>query len=208
MKSQLAKNIADLNEEEVLSQIRRELDAGTDPMAILDDCRNGIVLVGEKYENGEYFISDLMMAGEIFKQVSKMLAPAFKTDGVPRKKWVVIGTVKGDIHDIGKNLVVTMLQAANYGVKDLGVDVAPQRFVEAVQETGAKVLALSCLLTVGYDSMKETVSALDSAGLRPMVKVMIGGGPITENVCKYSGADGWGTNPQAAVKYCNKWIGG
>lgn len=208
MKSQLAKNIADLNEEEVLSQIRRELDAGTDPMAILDDCRNGIVLVGEKYENGEYFISDLMMAGEIFKQVSKMLAPAFKTDGAPRKEVVVIGTVKGDIHEIGKNLVVSMLQAANYDVKDLGVDVAPQRFVEAVQETGAKVLALSCLLTVGYDSMKETVSALDSAGLRPMVKVMIGGGPITENVCKYSGADGWGTNPQAAVKYCNEWIGG
>jgi methanogenic corrinoid protein MtbC1 len=208
MKSQLAKNVSDLNEEEVLSQIRRELDAGTDPMAILGDCRDGIVLVGEKYENGEYFISDLMMAGEIFKQVSKILGPAFKTAGAPRKEVVVIGTVKGDIHEIGKNLVVSMLQAANYDVKDLGVDVAPQRFVEAVQETGAKVLALSGLLTLAYDSMKETVSALDSAGLRPMVKVMIGGGPITENVCKYSGADGWGTNPQAAVKYCNEWIGG
>ena len=208
MKSELVKNVSDLKEEEVLNQVRRDLDAGTDPMAILDECRDGIVLVGEKYENGEYFISDLMMAGEIFKQVSKILGPAFKTAGAPTKEVVVIGTVKGDIHDIGKNLVVGMLQAANYGVKDLGVDVPPQRFVEAVQETGAKVLALSGLLTLAYESMKETVSALDSAGLRPMVKVMIGGGPITENVCKYSGADGWGTNPQAAVKYCNEWIGG
>ncbi len=208
MKSELVKNVSDLNEEEVLNQVRRELDAGTDPMAILDECRDGIVLVGEKYENGEYFISDLMMAGEIFKQVSKILGPTLKTAGAPTKEVVVIGTVKGDIHDIGKNLVVGMLQAANYGVKDLGVDVPPQRFVEAVQETGAKVLALSGLLTLAYESMKETVSALDSAGLRPMVKVMIGGGPITENVCKYSGADGWGTNPQAAVKYCNEWIGG
>jgi methanogenic corrinoid protein MtbC1 len=208
MKSELVKNISDLNEEEVINQVRRELDAGTDPMAILDECRDGMVLVGEKYENGEYFVSDLMMAGETFRQVSKILAPAFKTAGAPAQEVVIIGTVKGDIHDIGKNLVVGMLQAANYGVKDLGVDVPAQRFVEAVQTTGAKVLALSGLLTLAYDSMMETVSSLDSAGLRPMVKVMIGGGPITENVCKYSGADGWGSNPQAAVRYCNEWIGG
>ena len=129
------------------------------------------------------------------------------TESLPRGK-VVIGTVEGDIHDIGKDIVVTMLKAANYDVHDLGVDVPPQRFVDALKETGAPVVGLSALLTTAFDSMKETVSALNAAGLRSRVKVMIGGGPVMEDTVNYTGADARGRDAQAAVTLCNQWIKG
>ena len=119
---------------------------------------------------------------------------------------VVIGTVKGDIHDIGKDIVVSLLKAANYDVRDLGVDVPPQKVVDTVKETGATVVGLSGLLTIAFDSMKETVAALATAGLRSKVKVMIGGGFVSETVQHYAGADAWGTDAQAAVSLCNQWI--
>jgi methanogenic corrinoid protein MtbC1 len=119
---------------------------------------------------------------------------------------VVVGTVMGDIHDIGKDIVVSLLQAGNFKVVDLGVDVPPAKFVEAVKESGAKVVGLSGLLTIGIDAMKTTVDALDAAGLRPDVKVMIGGGSLTEQVRELVGADALGANAQAAVDLCNKWM--
>jgi methanogenic corrinoid protein MtbC1 len=118
---------------------------------------------------------------------------------------VVVGTVKGDIHDIGKDLVVSMLKAANYEVIDLGVDVPPAKFVEAVQASQARIVGLSGLLTVSFDSMKSTVAALETAGLRSGVKVMIGGGPVTEQVRAYVGADALGADAQVAVALCNQW---
>ncbi len=208
MSDQLTTALADLEEETVLKLVSQRRDAGDAPLAILTSCREGMVAVGKRYEAGEYFVSELIMAGEIFKQANALLGSRIQTDGGGTRGKVVVGTVKGDIHDIGKDIVVILLKAANYEVRDLGVDVPPQKFVDAVKETGATVVSLSGLLTVSFDSMKETVAALDTAGLRPKVKVMVGGGPVTDQVRGYAGADAWGADAQAAVTLCNQWIGG
>jgi len=134
-----------------------------------------------------------------------MVSAKFKIDGGPKRGTVVIGTVKGDIHDIGKDIVVSLLRAGNYDVVDLGVDVPAAKFVEAVRQSGAKVVALSGLLTISFDAMKEAVAALAAAGLRSKVKVMVGGGPVTEQVRVYAGADAFGADAQAAVTLCDKW---
>jgi methanogenic corrinoid protein MtbC1 len=206
MSDQLATAMADLEESTALEIVRQRLDAGDNPMSILASCREGMTQVGKRFETREYFISELIMAAEIFKQASALLSSRLKTDVVGSRGKVVIGTVKGDIHDIGKDIVVSLLKAANYDVRDLGVDVPPQKVVDAVKETGATVVGLSGLLTVAFDAMKETVAALAAAGLRSKVKVMIGGGFVSETVQQYAGADAWGTDAQAAVSLCNQWI--
>ena len=205
-KQLLSQKLADLDEEGTLLAVRQELAAGADPLAILDACREGMIQVGKRYETNEYFVSDLMLAGEIFKQVSEALGPVLAAGAIGSKGKVVIGTVQGDIHDICKDLVVNMIKANGYDVTDLGVDVSPAKFIATLQETGATVLGLSGLLTIGYDAMKNTIAALDAAGLRPQVRVMIGGGPINEEVCKYTGADAWGSDAQNAVALCNDWL--
>ena len=201
----LVQKLADLDEEGVLAQVTDEMDNGTDPLQIFDACRKGMVAVGERYETGDYYVSDLMLAAEIFKQVTAILEPAMAGTVAETRGTVVIGTVQGDIHDIGKDLVVGMLRAGGFDVHDLGVDVAPAAFVSKVQETGAQVLALSGLLTIAFDSMKATVAAADGAGLRPAVKIMVGGGPVDETVCRYTGADAWGQSAQAAVSLATQW---
>jgi methanogenic corrinoid protein MtbC1 len=198
--------MSDLEEATVLKLVQEHLDAGRDPMAILTDCREGMALVGKRYEAGEYFVSELIMAGEVFKQATGLLGPHFNANGGASRGKVVIGTVKGDIHDIGKDLVVSLLKAGNYEVIDLGVDVPAAKFVEAVKDSGATVVGLSGLLTISFDAMKDTVVALEAAGLRPKVKVMVGGGPTTEQVRAYVGADALGADAQAAVTLCNRWI--
>ena len=205
MNDPLATAMADLEEATVLKLVKAKLDGGENPMAILASCREGVVLVGKRFEAGEYWVSDLMMSGEIFKQVSVLLSSLLKTDIVGTGGKVVIATVKDDIHNIGKDIVVSLLQAANYDVLDLGVDVPPQKVVEAVKETHATVVGLSGLLTVAFDSMKNTIDALAAAGLRSKVKVMIGGGSISEKVQHYTGADAWGADAQSAVSLANQW---
>jgi methylmalonyl-CoA mutase cobalamin-binding domain/chain len=206
MEKSLEQKVADLEEEEVLKLVQREIDLGKDPGDILSACQKGMEVVGERYSQGEYFVSDLMMAGEIFKEVSAMLSSRLAGKPVPTKGKVVFGTVKGDIHDIGKDLVVGILRSVGYEVTDLGVDVSPERFVEAVREKMAPVLGLSGLLTIAFDSMKETIEALKNAGLRSQTKVMVGGGPVNDEVRKYTGADGWGNDAPAAVNLCKEWI--
>jgi len=206
MDDKLTDALANLEENAVLALVKERLESNQDPLAILRACQEGMLQVGKRYEACEYFVSDLMLAGEIFKQVADVLSPKLKGVAARPRGKVVIGTVKGDIHDIGKNLVVTLLRAANYEVYDLGVDVPPRRFVEVLKETGAPVVGLSALLTVAFDGMKETLAALDGAGLRRQVKVMIGGGTITQETVAYIGADAMGRDAQAAVTLCNQWI--
>ena len=208
MENPIAQKLADLEEEAFLGLVRQELDAGADAMTILEDCRAGMVLVGKRFEENTYFISDLMMAGELFKQATKMLGPKMLLSGDASYGKVVVGTVKGDIHDIGKDLVVGMLKAASYDVYDLGVDVPPDKFIEVLKETGAPVLGLSALITTAFESMKDTVDAIREAGIRSQVKIMIGGGPVNQEVVKYSGADDWGADAQEAVSLCNRFIEG
>lgn len=208
MERPIVQKLADLEEEAFLGLVRQELEAGVDPLTILESCRKGMVLVGKRFEENIYFISDLMMAGEMFKQATNILAPKMKLSGEANRGKVVMGTVKGDIHDIGKDLVVGLLKAANYEVYDLGVDVAPERFVEVLKETKAPVLGLSALITTAFESMKDTVDALIEAGIRSQVKIMIGGGPINQDVVIYSGADDWGADAQEAVTLCNRFMEG
>lgn len=206
MGNDLTETLANLQEEEVLKLVRSGLDKGTDPLEILKACQKGMVLVGEKYEQNIFYVSDLMMAGEIFKGVSGLLGPHITEDSSPGAGRVVLGTVAGDIHDIGKDLVAGMLRANNFEVHDLGVDVKKEAFIDKLKETNAPMIALSGLLTVAFDSMKDVVSSLETEGLRDKVKVMIGGGPVNEDVCIYTGADGWGADAQVAVKLGLKWI--
>jgi methanogenic corrinoid protein MtbC1 len=206
MDKPIAQKLADLEEQAFLDLLRQELDAGADPMAILEECRAGMVLVGKRFEENMYFISDLMMAGELFKQATNILAPKMQLSGDASRGKVVVGTVKGDIHDIGKDLVVGMLKAANYNVHDLGVDVPPDKFIDTLKETEARVLGLSALLTTAFESMKDTIDAIKAAGIRSEVKIMIGGGPVNKAVVEYSGADAWGANAQEAVTLCNRFM--
>ena len=150
MSAQLVTALSNLEEEAVLKLVQESLDTGDDPMTILSACREGMAQVGKRYEDGEYYVSDLIMAGEVFKQASALISSKFEAAGGPKRGKVVIGTVKGDIHDIGKDIVVTLLQAGNYDVIDLGVDVPPDKFVEAVKESGATVVGLSGLLTISH----------------------------------------------------------
>ena len=204
MSDQLKQALSDLEEETVLKLVQERLDAGDEPLKIIADCREGMADVGKRYETQEYYVSDLIMAGEVFKQAMAKIGEKFQTDSGPKRGTVVIGTVAGDIHDIGKDIVVSLLQAGNYNVIDLGVDTPPEKFVEAVKESGATIVGLSGLLTISFDSMKETVDALKTAGLP--VKVMIGGGPVTEQVRAHVGADALGADAQTAVALCDQWV--
>jgi len=206
---ELTQAIVDLREGDALAMVDQQLEAGTDPVAILADCKAAMDVIGDKFAAGEAFIPELIMAGEIMTGVSAKLKPHL-TAVTPEDKLgvVVIGTVQGDIHDIGKDIVVTMLDIAGFNVVDLGVDVPVAKVVETVRENSAQVLGLSGLLTVAFDSMKATVAAIDEAGLHGQVKIMLGGAPVTDAVVAYAGADGWGKDAVAAVELAKSWVGG
>jgi methanogenic corrinoid protein MtbC1 len=211
MAGELGKLLSDLKEAEALDLVKKALAAGEDPMNLLSQAREGINIVGERFENGTYFIPDLVYSGEILKEVVKLLEPHLggdKEDKGKRLGPVVVGTVAGDIHDIGKDMVVFMLDISGYEVVDLGIDVPVQKFVDAIKESGSKVVGLSGFLTLAFDSMKETVDAIKAAGLRDDVKIMIGGGQIDDQVRRYTGADAYGRDAMQAVKLTEGWIGG
>jgi len=209
MSGELVKLLSDLKEPEALKFVESALAKGVDPMTLLEDAKQGMSIVGERFANQQYFIPDLMYSGEILKGIVKMLEPHLKTgEKAKRLGKVVIGTVAGDIHNIGKDLVVFMLDVSGFAVLDLGIDVPPQKFVDAVKESGSTVIGLSGFLTLAFDSMKETVDAIQAAGLRNKVKIMIGGGQIDEQVRNYTGADAYGRDAVAAVQLAKGWIGG
>ena len=203
--AEITKALADLDEDRTLQLVREVLADNVPAGDILQACQDGMNEVGGRFECQDYFVSDLLMSGEIFKQVGAILEPQLKLSGTTYLGKVVVGTVKGDIHDIGKDIVVSMLKSAGFEVFDLGVDVPAARFVEALKESGATVLGLSGLLTLAFDSMKETIKAVAAAGMRDKVRIMIGGGPVDGNVCTAVGADDWGANAQQAVRLAKRW---
>jgi len=207
MSEVLATMLAELKEDETLAEVRRALDEGTDPLKLVEGLREGMSIVGRHFEAKEYFLSELIMSAEIFKEAIALIEPHLTAGAGPSKGSVVIGTVKGDIHDIGKNIVATLLRCEGYDVYDLGVDIPPASFVDKLKETGAPVLALSGLLTLAFDSMKETVESVTEAGLKDKVKVIIGGGPVNEKVVEYSGADAFGVDAAQAVKMVDEYLG-
>ena len=202
----LVQAITELAENEVTQITTQMLDTGVDPHQILDSCREAMNVIGQRFENGQAFLPELMMAGEILKAISEQIKPhLIKTDKQAEKRGtVVLGTVLGDIHDIAKDIVAFMLDINGFEVIDLGVDVPPEAFIKKVLETDAQVLALSGFLTLAYDPMKDTVAALKNAG-QDQTKVMIGGGQIDDYACDYAGADAWGPDAMSAVRLALEW---
>jgi methanogenic corrinoid protein MtbC1 len=207
MAGDLVNLLADLKEQEALGVVKERLAKGEDAMKILDDARKGMEIVGKRFAESQYFVPDLVYSGEILKAVSELVKPKMTKDaGTKKLGKVVFGTVAGDIHDIGKDIVVFMLDVNGFEVHDLGVDVPVQKFVDKIKETGAPVVGLSGFLTLAFDSMKQTIEAIQSAGLRDKVKIMIGGGQMSEEVKKYTGADAYGKDAMAGVTLAQKWI--
>jgi 5-methyltetrahydrofolate--homocysteine methyltransferase len=209
MNDKLVHLMADLKEKETIAMVKELIKEGADPMEILDAARSAMELVGRRFESGEYFIPDLFMAGEMMKGISEIVKPLLKKGDTSTKKGkVLIGTVAGDIHDIGKDIVTFMLDVSGYDILDLGIDVPVNMFVEKTREFQPQVVGLSGFLTLAFDSMKKTVEALEQAGLRDKVKIMIGGGQMDDEVRKYARADAYGKDAVAAVNLCRQWIGG
>lgn len=206
MSQKLVQTIAELNEDQAIRLTQQLLDDGVDPTSLLDDCRQAMEIVGKNFEKGDYFLPELIMAGEILKQISELVKPRMQNaHEVKRRGKVLVGTVKGDIHDIGKDLVVFMLDANGFQVYDLGIDVPARTFVEKINEVQPEVVALSGFLTVAFDSMKRTVEAIKAAGLRDQVKIMVGGGTVDAHACAYAGADAYGTDAMVAVTLAKQW---
>ena len=210
MASELTSLIADVKGEEALAFVEKALSEGQDPMSLFEAAREGMKIIGDRFSQGEYFIPELMYSGEIFKGVVKLLEPHLKSNEASGKSMgkVVFGTVQGDIHDIGKDLVVFMLEISGFEVTDLGVDVPAQKFVESVKETGATIVGLSGFLTLAFDAMKDTIEAIKAANLGNQTQVMIGGGQIDKQVQKYTGADAYGATAMDAISIAKKWTGG
>lgn len=199
--------ITEMREEDSLAITQQLLEAGASPLEILEACRVAMEVIGKRFESGDCFIPELILAGEMLSQISAVIKPRLQQEARQVKHGkVVIGTVEGDIHDIAKDIVAFMLDVNGFEVTDLGVDVPPAKFVEAAQQSGAKVVGLSGFLTLAYDPMKATVEALKAAGLAD-VKVMIGGGQIDNQIRDYTGADAYGKDAMAAVALAKQWYG-
>jgi len=202
---ELAQALCDLNEKKVYNLIEERIKNNVPAMEIVKNCNEGMVGVGELFSSGKYFISQLIYSAEILKAVMSRLEPLMKGMGENKSAGkVVIGTVKGDIHDIGKNIVITLLRGSGFEVIDLGVDVAADKFVEAVKETGAKALGLSALLNFTYPEMKNVVEAFVNRGLRDKVKIIIGGAPCNEQVREFAGADYYALDAVEGVSICKQ----
>jgi methanogenic corrinoid protein MtbC1 len=209
MAKDLVDTLADLKEKEALKIVEDRLSAKEDPLKILDDARHGMEIVGKRFADGGYFIPDLVYSGEMLRQITEMVKPKLKGAAKAKKLGkVVLGTVAGDIHDIGLNIVDFMLDVNGFEVHNIGVDVSAQNFIDKIKETEAGIVGLSGFLTLAFDSMKETVDAIKAAGLRDKVKIMIGGGQIDETIRKYTGADAYGKDAMGGVSLAKQWIGG
>jgi trimethylamine corrinoid protein len=208
MKDKLVAAIADMQEDEALRITKEMLDKGTDPQQILDASREAMSIVGARYEKKEYFLPELIIAGDLLKAIGALVKPKLKAAaGSTAKGKVLIGTVAGDIHDIGKDIVSFMLDVNNFEVKDIGVDVPVEKFVDAIKEFKPDVVGMSGFLTQAFDQMKLTIEAIKKAGLRDKLKIMIGGAIMDGNVATYVGADAYGPDATTAVKLAKGWLG-
>ena len=206
--NKLAEAMGDLDEDvmvETLEQVMAE--GGADAQKAMEACQKGMDTVGSLFEEGEYFVGDLIYAGELMTKAVEILKDALITDGGEDtvKARMILCTVKDDLHDIGKNIVRSMLEAAGFEVLDLGIDVALEKIVETAKAEGINIIGLSGVLTLAIDSMKDTIDAFKEAGMRDDVKIVIGGAPVNAEVCEQTGADAWASSPQTTIDYCKSW---
>jgi 5-methyltetrahydrofolate--homocysteine methyltransferase len=208
---QLVEWLADMNEDDAVALAKRMLlEEKANPLRVLELCRMAMDTVGKRFEQGEYFLPELVLAGEMLENIGAIAKPLI-TQGpdaeTKRLAKVLIGTVHGDLHDIGKNIVTFMLDINGFEVKDIGVDVPVKTFIDEINAFKPDVVGLSGFLTIAFDSMKETIEAIESEGMRGKMKIMIGGGQIDEAVRNYTGADAFGVNAVDAVSLCKNWAG-
>ena len=206
--SSLRKSMSDLDEEAVLDFLREIMENGGDAQMALEACQEGLREVGDRFESGEYYLGDLIFAGEVMSSAIEIIKPALTAQSASGKGKMILCTVKDDLHDIGKNIVKSIMEATGFEVIDLGIDVPPERIIEAVKAEGAGIVALSGVLTLSLDSMRAVIDAFNEAGLRDKVKIIIGGNPVTEKACIAIGADAWSTSPKKGVDICSVWAAG
>jgi len=193
-----------LEEDKVLQYVKEKIDANEDPIKILEACRKGMAEIGK--EDDEIFLTDLIMAGEIFNEALELLMPKLKNTTTKSIGKIVIGTVEGDIHNIGKDIAIKFLKAEGFEVIDLGVNVPAQKFVDAIKEYNPHVVGMSGLLTLSIRPMKKSIETIVAANLRDKVKVIIGGERADEEVCIYVGADAWVNDVIEGIKIIKKWV--
>ena len=203
----LAEAMGDLDEDSVTELLEKVMaDGGSDAGKAMESCQKGMDIVGKRFEEGEYFVGDLIYAGELMTTAVGILKDALVSGdgGSGAKTKMILCTVKDDLHDIGKNIVRSMLEAAGFEVLDLGIDVPADKIVETAKAENIKIVALSGVLTLAIDSMKDTVAAFKAAGMDD-VKIIIGGAPVSEDAMKITGADEWAHSPQKTVSVCQEW---
>ncbi|ATW24770.1 cobalamin B12-binding domain-containing protein [Candidatus Formimonas warabiya] len=203
---EITKLLVELKEKELVQYVQDSLDNHGDPMEIINSCQTGMEIIGEKFRDQVYFLPELLIAADLFKKVMLVVTPKLEGRKSQKIGKIVLGTVKGDLHDIGKNIFKTIAEANGFEVIDLGVDVPAERFLETLKNEGAQILAMSGLLTTIFGSMKSTVENVVEEGLRAKVKVIIGGAPIDENVMKLVGADAFSRNASEGVDLCKKLL--
>ncbi len=197
-----------MREKDALDITHSLLDEKADPVEILNACTQAMKIVGEKFEKGVYFLPELMLAGEMLKQISEKVKPMLKTqNGGEKAGRVLIGTVLGDIHDIGKDIVTFLLDVNGFEVHDIGIDIPPEKFVEEIKTFKPQVVGMSGLLTLAFDSMKDTVEQIVQAGVRDDIKIIIGGGQMTDKISEYAGADACAKDAMDGINLIKEWIG-
>lgn len=205
----LTQAVGELDEEKVLALLNEFVatkPGGEEANKVVNACQQGMAIVGELFEKGEYFVGDLIFAGELLTAAIETLKPVLAGVNSSKIGKIVLGTVKGDLHDIGKNIFASMAEAAGFEVYDLGIDVPASAFVEKIKEVKPEIVGMSGVLTLALDAMKNTIDAIKEAGLRDDVKIIIGGNPVTEEACKQVGADSFTTNAAEGVKTCQEWV--
>jgi 5-methyltetrahydrofolate--homocysteine methyltransferase len=210
MENQLRAAFLGMKRQNAMDLVKAEIDRGTDPLVVLRVCRRAMEEVGKRFEKGEFFLSELIYSGEVFKGINTLLEPALKSSRAADKAEgaVVFGTPKGDIHDLGKNIVITMMRAHGFTVHDLGVDVPPQKFIAELKRTEAPILAMSALITPTFESMKKITFILEQEGMRKNTFVIIGGAVTSEFVQKEVGADAQTLDPTEAIRLCRGFLAG
>jgi 5-methyltetrahydrofolate--homocysteine methyltransferase len=203
----LAEALADFDRDVVLAQVKNRLDGGEDPIGVVQELQEGMKTVGDRFSSGDYFLSELMMSADLFMQAMKLIEP--KLEGMSQETIgkIVVGTPKGDIHDLGKNIFMTVAKGAGFEVHDLGVDVPVSRFLEAVEEVNPDILGFSALITSAFEPMKEVVDSLKEKGLRDKIKVIVGGGVTTKKVLEHVGADAQTIDAVEGIHMCRGFVG-
>ncbi len=209
MNSELINAMADLDRAKVFEIVREEIKKDTDPLKIVEWLSQGLKIVGDYFEKKEYFLAELITGGDIFESIFHEITPILeeKNIDIKVKGRILIGTVQGDVHDIGKNIVKTILTVSGFYVEDLGVDVPAEKFIESIKQSNVEILGLSALLTIAIDSVKEIVTLLEKENLRNNIKIIVGGSAFNEEIAEKLGVDAYGKDPMEALRICQNFLG-